>query len=347
MKKIAIIGSGWYGCHIASILMDIYDVTIYEKNDVIFNNSSFYNQNRLHLGYHYPRNYATRNMCYKNYDRFKKKYSSLVDNIENNYYAINDDSIIDYNTYVNIYKQEKFEFEIVDNKLFNNVGKKIIKVNEQVINSERSKEYFMQKLKNVKFCFNTKVINFKIKNNKKIILNVIPNYDEVEYDYLFDCSYNQLELSTEKYIYEKTISLVFLKKNNIEFDALTIMDGKFSSLYPRNIQQNIYTLTDVEFTPLITSNNFLTIDNFELTEEKLINIKQNMINKFINIYPSFLHNFEYNGYFLSNKTKMFSMSDSRDVTIEKINDNVITVNCGKIYGIFEFEDYIKNMLNIN
>ena len=133
MKKIAIIGSGWYGCHIASILMDIYDVTIYEKNDVIFNNSSFYNQNRLHLGYHYPRNYATRNMCYKNYDRFKKKYSSLVDNIENNYYAINDDSIIDYNTYVNIYKQEKFEFEIVDNKLFNNVGKKIIKVNEQVI----------------------------------------------------------------------------------------------------------------------------------------------------------------------------------------------------------------------
>ena len=46
-----------------------------------------------------------------------------------------------------------------------------------------------------------------------------------------------------------------------------------------------------------------------------------------------------------NKTKLLSNSDSRDITIEELEKNVITVNCGKIYGIFEFEKYIKKYID--
>ena len=57
-----------------------------------------------------------------------------------------------------------------------------------------------------------------------------------------------------------------------------------------------------------------------------------------------VNKFKYKGYFLSNKTKLLSKSDSRDINIEEIEKNVITVNCGKIYGIFEFEDYMLKYL---
>ena len=36
-------------------------------------------------------------------------------------------------------------------------------------------------------------------------------------------------------------------------------------------------------------------------------------------------------------------NDSRNCNMEK-NGNIITVNCGKIIGIFEFEEYIKQFM---
>jgi L-2-hydroxyglutarate oxidase LhgO len=88
-KNIIIIGGGWYGCHIASILKEYnFNITIIEKNNTIFDNSSYYNQNRLHLGYHYCRNYSTRQLCKKSYYLFINKYNHLIDTIINNYYVI-------------------------------------------------------------------------------------------------------------------------------------------------------------------------------------------------------------------------------------------------------------------
>jgi hypothetical protein len=65
-----------------------------------------------------------------------------------------------------------------------------------------------------------------------------------------------------------------------------------------------------------------------------------MIDKVKIYYDVFENYFEYTGYFISNKTKLISKSDSRECNIAQIDD-VITVNCGKITGIFDMEDYFK------
>jgi hypothetical protein len=337
-KKIIIIGGGWYGCHIANVLNDKYDITVIEKNNDIFNNSSYYNQNRLHLGYHYCRNFPTRNLCQQNYNRFVEKYSDLIDNIENNYYVISKKSIIDFQTYLSIYKHENFDFEVIENNLFENIDGQIIKVKEQVINSDKAYTYFKDKLKDIKIMCNETFIGYKKEND---IINVFTNNTKYECDILLDCTYNQSGLSTYNYTYELTCSLLYKKIKNTGFDAITIMDGKFSSLYPRENENFIYTLTDVEFTPVITSNNFNDILEYKVTKEKIEEIKFNMITKIKQYYPDFENTFEYIDYFLAKKTKLLSNSDSRDITIEEVEKNVITVNCGKIYGIFEWEDYIK------
>ena len=123
------------------------------------------------------------------------------------------------------------------------------------------------------------------------------------------------------------------------------MDGNFSSLYPRDIDKQTYTLTDVEYTPLIKSDNYEDILNYKIDEENIKNVKDKMITKFEKYYPAFLEYFEYDSYFLSKKTKPVSLSDSRYVTIEEITENVLSVNCGKIYGIFNWEDYVLNYLH--
>jgi hypothetical protein len=340
-NKIIIIGGGWYGCHIASILKNNYNIVMIEKNNDIFNNSSYFNQNRLHLGYHYCRNYSTRNMCQKYYSQFIEKYKNIVDFINNNYYVISKDSLIDYETFLSIYKYENFDFELTDNT-FNNVNGKIIKVKENVINSDKAYYYFKEDLKDIEIIFNTSFLKYE-KNNDTIY--VYCDNDKIyECDILLDCTYNQSGLSKQQYSYELTISLLYEKINSTHFDAVTIMDGKFSSLYPRDVSNCIYTLTDVEFTPIVSSTDFKDILEYKLIDGKLEEIKNNMEHKFEQYYSDFLKNFEYKGYFLSNKTKMISNSDSRDITIEEIEKNVITVNCGKIYGIFDFENFIKKYL---
>jgi len=341
-KNIIIIGGGWYGCHIANKLKNKFNVTLIEKNSTIFNNSSYYNQNRLHLGFHYSRNYLTRQLCKKNFNNFIEKYNCCVEHIYNNYYVISKDSLIDYMSYKHIFQYEDYNLKTIENKFFINIDGNIIVTDEMVINSNIIKTFFEDELKNINFIFNTTVNNIE-KNIENIIVET--NNGSYNCDLLLDCTFNQLQLSTKKYKYELTISLVFKKINeNLFFGALTVMDGPFFSIYPRDLKNNLYTLTDVEYTPIFSSNNYNDIDSYILTKEKLEEIKQNMINKVNLYYNEFNNDFEYQTYFLSKKTKLISGSDSRYVNIEELDKNIITVNCGKIYGIFEFEKFIMNYI---
>lgn len=98
-KNIIIIGSGWYGLYSALLLQNDYNVIVLEKNNDMFDNSSYYNKNRLHLGYHYPRSFKTRQICIEGYKKFILKFREIVDIIDKNYYCISKDSIIDFETY--------------------------------------------------------------------------------------------------------------------------------------------------------------------------------------------------------------------------------------------------------
>ena len=95
-----------------------------------------------------------------------------------------------------------------------------------------------------------------------------------------------------------------------------------------------------------TNKFILVINKFILDSNKLDKVKLEMENKVNYYYKNFKQHFEYIGYFCSNKTKLVSNSDSRECNIEKINNKLITINCGKITGIFEMEKYFKEKLLI-
>lgn len=334
LYDIIIVGAGWYGCHIALSLKDTYHILILEKSDDIFNGASYYNQNRLHLGYHYSRDYDTRNLCKQYYDEFKKEYSECIDEVDDNYYVISKDSMMCHKTYKSIFTHEGFDFSYEESSLFTHIQGQAMKVNEKVINSTKAKKMMQRKLDNVEIIFNIKVEIIEDEN-------IVTVNEQYHGKLLLDCTYNQLNLHKSNYVYELTLSLLYEKKES--FGAITVMDGNFCSLYPR--EGNIYTLTDVQYTPIKKSVNFNEISSHTVTEKDIDILREKMESKMSVYFCTFLEKFTYMSYFLSYKTKSISNSDSRNICINKISPHILSVNCGKIYGIFEWQKYVTNHLD--
>ena len=119
--NICIIGAGWFGCFIGhELIKKNYSVNIYEKEKDIFLNASGNNQNRLHLGFHYPRSSITRKLSKTGFKLFKKKLSTFTKKINNNFYAIcsMSSSKINFKKYLSVMKSSKLKFKKVDLKNF-------------------------------------------------------------------------------------------------------------------------------------------------------------------------------------------------------------------------------------
>lgn len=310
--KIAIIGAGWVGCHLANKLRLNNEVVLYERKEV-FSESSFFNQNRLHLGYHYSRSFSTRNLCKNTFDRFYKDYFFLVEDIERNIYSVPlGDSLIDFNTYLKIF--DDFDtHEVVNIKNLSNIEGSIV-VEEKYINPVKSKNYFKEELSNL-ICY---------KDIDESDISILKK----DFDLVINATNNNLLPIIKNTFSEDCIVLLYKKIKDIEFDALTFVDGKLMSIYPYDTSKNLYSLTDVEFTPQAN----LSIEN----------IKNKIESKLVKYYTNFLNDFEYHSYTKSVKYKIKNLSDTRIPLIDKV-DNVVSCFTGKIQGIYYIEDYIKSL----
>jgi hypothetical protein len=327
--KIAVVGGGWLGCHLALKLKNSnHNVTIFEKSD-IFNGSSFYNQNRLHKGFHYSRNQKTRKLCYDTFDRFIKDYEYFVEDIENNYYLIpTDNSLIDYGTFKSIFNYENISFIESNLNSFKNIEGSVI-VDEKYINPVKAKEYFKDKLKN----------NIII---RKILSTELEQLSK-EYDYVINVTNNLLNSSKDCY-FELSLTLIYDKIMEDDFGSITMIDGPLFSIYPFKLNQ--YTVTDVQYTPLFTSPDINDINKFkyELSKELINPVREKIENKITYYYNNFTTNFKYNNYYTSIKVKRYSASADRYPIITK-QKNIISCITGKIQGIYILEDYINEIIN--
>jgi hypothetical protein len=323
--NIAIIGAGWLGCHLGTKLKNHHDVTIFDKSG-IFSGSSFYNQNRLHKGFHYSRNQKTRQLCYDTFDRFINDYSFIVDNIPNNYYVIpQDKSLIDYGTFKSIFHHEEIPFIETKVELLSNVEGCVI-VDEKYINPVKTKKYFESELRK-----NLIIREFKTEDIKKL---------SSEYDLVINVTNNILD-PIHDYYYELSLTLIYDKLIKNDFGSLTMIDGPLFSIYP--YKQNKYTVTDVQYTPMYMSENIKDLKNYKETinEVMIDNLRSKIEDKITYYYGGFKTNFKYDTYYTSVKVKRLSESADRYPTIIK-NNNIITCVTGKIQGIYILEDYIKN-----
>ena len=340
--NICIIGAGWFGCFIGhELLKKKYIVDIYEKEKDIFLNASGNNQNRLHLGFHYPRSSITRKLSKTGFEFFKKKFSTFSKKINNNFYAVSNTSSskINFNKYLSIMSSSKLQFKKIHLKNFpylkNLEG--VIKSNEELILIEKVKKYYKKKLKkNIVFKYYIETLK---KKKKKYIIN------KKKYDFVINCtSLHFSKNKIKKLTYEYCTILLYksLQKNH---PAITIMDGPFFTLYPWDNKKNFGLYSVVRSRLLIDKNlNSLKCKVRNFINKKFIHdIKKKIEYEYSHFYPSFKKKFRFVKFLNSYRTIIDNKFDSRNCKVES-NNNFINVFPGKIDHVFYALEQVEKCL---
>lgn len=330
--KVAIIGAGWYGCHIGSLLAQLdIDVHIYEEKNDILRGASGANQFRLHAGFHYARNYRTRKQSADGFEKFKERYPNLSRPIQNNFYAIpTGDSIIDFQTYKAIMSSSGLSFTDVDIPDWMTGISGCIRTHEEVILTEKARQHFKSVLGDRLF------LGKRFEDSLKH-----------EYDRVIDCTWGSRRNSGTFNIFYEPCVLLVMSNNGFKDTAITMVDGDLCSVYPME-EENSFTMSSVPYTPIGTYSDFSTaleimnsIGTKELkTKRKLI---ENQVSKYVKDSKD---HFTFLDYQLSIKTKIVGSDDDRSCYVFRDPDDPKTINVlsGKIDNIFYAADSVLNLL---
>ena len=338
--KIAIVGGGFYGCYIATKILELkqnHKITIYEKNNKILSEAAINNQYRLHKGFHYPRSKKTIEQTLKGSRDFMKEFNKYVFFPKNNIYAIHLKSKIKFKNYISVFKSYNLKFHILNKKYYSkyfsrpNEIEGAIKVDEGVISLEKLYTNLKKKLKKINIKTNTRVQN--ISSGKGLVH--LENRKE-KFDLIINCTYINPNMGLKKNYYKlkyELASMVHVKNSFGKEVALTIMDGKFVSAYP--INNNIITLSSVKFTPVKKFNSLNEYLKFLKNKKKYKKILNNSkkiildVRKFIKLPTKvFVKKITY-----SPKVKIINDMGDRRLANVKFEKKLISVLCGKIDAV--------------
>jgi hypothetical protein len=323
--RVCILGAGWYGCHAARYLLAKgFSVHLMDAQG-IFCGASAKNQNRLHLGYHYPRSIETIKECEVGHAKFIQTYGDCVRSFPKNFYLIHDDSKTSVDTFRERFKDNShiettlpFESRYVHPTVFA-VEEKCIDNAAVKTKMERDLIVDIQSSPKVEVCD----MHVKVNGN--------------EYDYVLNCTNNQyvpIPLPF-KPIYETVCSLLY----TIEFQepvGLTVMDGPFFSIFPYDMDNQIYTVTHVVHS-VVSRGETLNEPVFAIDD-----IRANIERDMFRVFPSL--RVSYVGYFTSKKTKYDFENDDRSLRWFS-KGRYSSFSGGKITGIFEMESILDKLVN--
>ncbi|WP_295900296.1 FAD-dependent oxidoreductase [uncultured Vibrio sp.] len=338
--KVAIVGAGWYGCHLAlSLLQKNFDVKVFERSDRSISGASRYNQNRLHQGFHYPRDFETRKQSLEGFSWFTQHYGNLIKKVTNNIYGVaNTKSNIDFETFKQIMTASNLKYtELGVNSILPNLEnvQGMVSTDEMLIENFKASQYFDD------------ILHKHITYNTYVDLSdesVLNEYKDA-YDLVIDCTWGTTRLIPEiDYYYEPCIYFYYRKKTKLDF-AFTLMDGGFFSVYP--YENDIFTVTSVKNTPINQVNSREDVGKCfkKAKEEEFVSNKREAFEKEILFYyPGFLDDFEYVEPVYSLKTKLVSASDFRGCLVKR-EDNLISVFSGKIDTLHVAELEVNRIIN--
>ncbi|WP_407530171.1 hypothetical protein [Methylobacterium oryzisoli] len=336
-QKIAILGGGWYGCHIASSLMALgFSVRLFEQNNRLLAEASGNNQFRLHLGFHYPRHAGTRIQSRDGFSRFIERYSELSRPVEQNIYAVpKHTSLVDFDTYKLIMTATGIPYHTIDScsiRLANIDG--LMRVDERVILIDKARHYFSTHLRQI---LSLEVRIDDISQDRK---GVFVNGER--FDYMVDATWGHFSESKIDRFFEPTLLLYFEAEPGLP--ALTFVDGPLYSIYPTE-ERTIYTLSSVPHTPL---GHFKTSEEArrvrDSVDSSLVEAKlKAMVEQALENVPDFRDKFRFLGPQIAIKTKPVGNNDDRSCSVER-QGRVFTVMSGKIDTIFFATERILSMI---
>jgi hypothetical protein len=243
--KIAVIGGGIFGSVTSYFLQNIGNkVTLFEKSNQILSGASSKNQNRLHLGYHYPRDIETALQSVKGFNDFKEHFPSACEFDFPCYYGLSsEESKSTFQSYLNFLDQSNLKHEEIplnelDRYGFNStVVSNVWRCNEGVVDNEILRDLIHQKLikSGVKVSLSDQVSEISRNFNKWL---VISTKQSNSYDVVITATYGLDKIKTPDIV--RNISNSFLQATLViecelptEKFGLTVVDGDFITVLPK------------------------------------------------------------------------------------------------------------------
>jgi glycine/D-amino acid oxidase-like deaminating enzyme len=325
--SIAIIGAGWYGCHIGLSLKALgMSVTVFEQHARPLHEASGNNQFRLHQGFHYPRHHATRVQSRDGFMRFMERYPQMSRDVVENIYAVpREDSLIDFATYRLIMTSSGIDFrEVKETSVALRGVDGIILAGERVLLIDAARRYFKAGLGSDLH------LTTKVEHIEDLADGVYVN--GTRFDILVDASWGHLAGLPMRFFYEPTILLYY--ETDESFPAVTLVDGPLCSIYPTE-DPSLYTLSSVPFTPLgrVESAQDARLIRDSVTAETVAERRLAMEQQVCRYVPEFRERFRFVGPQFSIKSKPVGSFDDRSCYVFR-RGRTFNVMSGKIDTIF-------------
>lgn len=329
MKRVRVLGGGWYGCSIALGLAGSgYEVEVHETRPRIFDGASGSIPARLHLGFHYPRSRMTRAACLEHSEAFMERYGHLTAGVPVNIYAIAADrSLVDFDQYVRTLQGEVEFVRIADPAEFGlqNVEGALL-TGERHIVTDRARAFFESEL------------------GDRIRLSQprAEQLDSDDWDMTVDCTFCAND-SAGVDRYEPCLVLLLRGPTD---RAVTIMDGPFPSLYPWDEEQSLCSLSSALWTPFSKElRSWQAAQDLieQVPPEDCLGRADSMLESMAHFYPA-IREYELADWKLSVRAMPLSGADTRLVDVIQLRDRLLRVRAGKIDAVIHAEKLVRAYL---
>lgn len=253
--NVAVIGCGIFGAEIAVKLRHAgLSVSVFEAQTDILMGASKNNQNRLHLGFHYPRDLETGKQSVRGFRSFVETYPQAIEGgFPNAYFIANEGSLTSSDDYLNFCAQLGVFYERISVSDFPveirgaNTG---ILCEEVVYDCNVLRNLVWNRLKeaNVTVLVNNAVTGISKLGERYLV--ELSDQSRVYVDAVINCSYadinrltGQLGYATSERQFEYTV--VPIIRARMPKVGITIMDGPFMTVLPHGKSGNflLYNVT--------------------------------------------------------------------------------------------------------
>lgn len=342
--RIAIIGAGFFGHHIAGEIADRYKsaaVEMFEMDKSPLLGAGTINQCRLHMGFHYPRSGYTVYQSIMGFDRFIAKYPEFVNDVHENLYAIHRDGLCSADQYLAVMDSFALPYKRIDppEGLFTRPDEItcVIQVGEKSIDVRRVRAGLAARFTGT---LHLGVCIDEIDAHLGILRSGPLKFGP--YDYIVNASYTNLNLGLpeiKRFPVKYELTALLLSKTSLPATtAVTIMDGSFVSVYPA--YGGMHTLSSVLHTPFRRYGNVeeLILDfpnRYALAKDaNIVRRIGDHVREHLNVAYS------EEELWVTAKTKLATdRGDSRVTEVRKY-ERLLSVLCGKLDAVFGASDAI-------
>ncbi|MBK5243417.1 MAG: FAD-binding oxidoreductase [Eubacteriaceae bacterium] len=367
-----IIGAGLYGLYAAEFCAKRGErVLVLEWEDGPFKRATHINQARIHMGYHYPRSYATAIKSAQYFNRFVKDYDFCIHSGFDQVYATGANfSWTNREQFTQFCEAAKIPCEELHPEKFFKKGlcDGAFLTKEYTYDAQILKDYFVESLgkqSGVEIKYGVRIK--KIIKQPDVYEVVLENGQAFQTPFLLNATYgcaNQIldlaGLEAFKIKYELCEIILCKPLNRLLDVGITVMDGPFFSIMPFG-KTGSHSLTSVTFTPHVSSQESLPVFKCQeksdgyCTPKQLGNCNEckakpesawPYMSSMARKYLKDDYGFSYQGSLFSMKPilKASEINDSRPTVIRTATQKPIFVSVlsGKINTVYDLDEVLKN-----